>query len=262
MKKLLVLLNSLCIASTVFAEDVYVEEIRVFRTGEAIAGDNIQNGGGPVLDACYAGLAAIEEQALISGIAPTLGARVKLYPVQFEETDSTLLAGNDNSSDAGNEWIQTGDAPIRLKAPKTEPVEAIGEILVCMDWQTYFSTGVNLIPVYYEITLGDVTYIAAGGGQSPNFPDLFALPGGGELLTPQIWDGSSWEAGFPTPGVYMMSFRATILPAAPVGEVPPWSPPGFGGALATNTLWDTLGDEDQFRTGEIFTIRTYTPANE
>jgi hypothetical protein len=250
-------------ALTVFAEDVYVEEVRVFQTGEAIAGDNIQNGGGPVLDACYAGLDALEEQALITGIAPTLGARVKLYPVQFEETDSTLLAGNDGNSDGENEWIQTGDAPIRLKAPKTEPVEAIGEILVCQDWQTYFNGAqVNLVPVYYEITLGDVTYTASGGGQSPNFPNLPVLPGGGEILAAQIWDGSSWVAGFPTPLVWMMSFRASIYPGAAVGEVPPWSPPGFGGTLTTNTLWDNLGVEDQFRTGDIITIRTYSPVSD
>ena len=263
MKKLLVLLSSLCIASTVFAEDVYVEEVRAFQTGEAIAANDIQYGGGPVLDACYAGLAAIEEQTLITGIAPTLGARVKLYPVQFEETDSTLLKERDNSPDDDREYTWDGNVWYWQKpVTETEPVEAIGEILVCQDWQTYFSTGTNLIPVYYEITLGDVTYIAAGGGQSPNFPDLAALPGGGELLAAQIWDGSSWVAGFPAPEVFMMSFRASIYPGAAVGEVPPWSPPGFGGALTTNTLWDVLGADDQFRTGDIITIRTFTPAND
>jgi hypothetical protein len=246
----------------VFAEDVYVEEVRFFQTGEAIAADNIQNGGGPVLDACYAGLAALEEQTLITGIAPTLGARVKLNAVETEKTDGTVVTRNyENSSDCNN-YIWTGSG-WEKNCPDIEAVVEVGEMLVCQDWNSYFfSSGANLIPVYYEITLGDVTYIAAGGGQSPNFPDLFALPGGGELLTPQIWDGSSWEAGFPTPGVFMMSFRATILPAAPVGEVPPWSPPGFGGAFTANTLWDTLGAEDQFKTGDIITIRTYTPAND
>jgi hypothetical protein len=264
MKKLLVLLSSLCIASTVFAEDVYVEEVRVFRTGELIAGNNIENGGGPVLDACYAGLAALEEGGGITGIAPTLGARVKLYPVQFEETDSTLLTENDDNSDGEKVYVPTGDVSIWQKpVTETEPVEAIGEILVCQDWQTYFNgAGVNLVPVYYEITVGDVTYTAAGGGQSPNFPNLPVLPGGGELLAAQIWDGSSWVAGFPTASVYMMAIRATIVPAAPVGEVPPWSPPGFGGTFTANTLWDNLGVEDQFRIGDIITIRTYTPAND
>jgi hypothetical protein len=247
----------------VFAEDVYVEEVRVFRTGELIAGNNIENGGGPVLDACYASLDALEEVGSITGIAPTLGARVKLYPVQFEETDSTLLTGNDENSGGEVVCVQTSDVLIcQKRLPDTEPVEAIGEILVCHDWQTYFSSGVNLIPVYYEITLGDVTYIAAGGGQSPNFPNLPVLPGGGEVLAAQIWDGSSWVAGFPAAEVFMMSFRATIFPAAPVGEVPPWSPPGFGGTFTTNTLWDTLGAEDQFKTGDIITIRTYTPVND
>jgi hypothetical protein len=199
----------------------------------------------------------------ITGIAPTLGARVKLYPVQFEETDDTLLAGNDDNSGGELVCLPTGDVLVCQKPPSvTEPVEAIGEILVCQDWQTYFPSGVNLIPVYYEITLGDVTYIAAGGGQSPTFPDLFALPGGGELLAPQIWDGSSWVAGFPAAGVFMMSFRASIYPGAAVGEVPPWSPPGFGGTFTANTLWDGLGVEDQFRTGDIITIRTFTPAND
>ena len=117
MKKLLVLLSSLCMASTVFAEDVYVEEVRAFRTGELIAGNNIENGGGPVLDACYAGLDALEEEGSITGIAPTLGARVKLYPVQFEETDGTLLAGNDDNSGGEEVCVPTGDVLVCQKPP-------------------------------------------------------------------------------------------------------------------------------------------------
>ena len=264
MKKLLLLLTSLCVGSTVLAQDVYVEEVRVFRTGEFFAGDNIENGGGPVLDACYAGLAALEEVGSITGIAPTLGARVKLYPVQFEETDSTLLTETDYNSDGEQVCVPMGGAVLcQNPFPDTDSVEAIGEILVCQDWQTYFNgAGVNLVPVYYEITLGDVTYTASGGGQSPNFPNLPVLPGGGEVLAAQIWDGSSWVAGFPAAEVFMMSFRATIYPGRSVGEVPPWAPPGFGGTLTTNTLWNTLGVEDQFRTGDIITIRTFTPVTD
>ena len=89
MKKLLLLLISLCFGSMVLAQDVYEEQVRIFRTGKAIAWEDTLAGvsTGPVLDACNAGLDALEESLDISGITPTLGARVKLYPVQFEETD-------------------------------------------------------------------------------------------------------------------------------------------------------------------------------
>jgi hypothetical protein len=263
MKKLLLLLISLCFGSTVFAQDVYDEQVRIFQRGrgELIAIENIQAGDstGPVLDACYAGLDVLEEELDITGIAPTLGARLKLYPVQFEETDATLLAESGDDSDGDREYVPTGDVPIWQKpVTDTEPVEAIGEMLICQDWVSYFPGG-NLVPVYYEITVGDMTYIAAGAGQSPNFPNLPVLPGGGQFLAPQFLGGA---AGFPLAGIWLMSFGATIYPAAPVGEVPPWYPPNFGGALTSNALIDVLGLEDQFESDNVITIRTYTPVND
>ena len=260
MKKLLLLLISLCFGSMVLAQDIYEEEVRIFRPGELIAPLEDINAGdstGPVLDACYAGLDALEEWVNISGIAPTVGARVKLYPVQFEETDATLLTENDDNSGGEQVCLPTGDVLICQKpVPETEPVEAIGEMLICQDWVTYFPA---VIPVYYEITLGDMTYIAAGAGQSPNFPSLPVLPGGGQFLAPQTIGG---EAGFPLAGIWLMSFQATIFPAAPVGEVPPFYPPNFGGTLTTNSVVDFLGAEDQFETDGVITIRTYTPVND
>ena len=262
MKNLLLLLSSLCFASTLLADDVYDEQIQIVRTGKAIAVDDIAFGGGPVLDACYAGLSALEESAGITGIAPTLGARVKLNAVETQKSDGTVVTRYDeNSSDCTN-YIWTG-TEWKKNCTDIEAVVEVGEMLVCMDWQSYFwGAGTNLVPVYYEITVGDVTYIASGGGQSPAFPNLPVLPGGGQILAAQFPGEDRWLAGFPAAGVFLMSFGAAIFPAAAVGEVPPFSPPGFGGTLTTNTVWNTQGVENQFKTEDLFTIRTYTPVSD
>ena len=60
MKYLLLLLSSLCFASTLLADDVYDEQIQILWSGEVIAAEDISAGAGPVLDACYAGLSALE----------------------------------------------------------------------------------------------------------------------------------------------------------------------------------------------------------
>jgi hypothetical protein len=257
MRNLLLLLSSLCFASTLLADDVYDEQIQILRTGEVIAAEDILAGGstGPVLDACYAGLSALEEDVSITGIAPTFGARVKLNAVETQKSDGTVVTRYDeNSSDCQNyAWTGTG---WKKTCTDIEAVVEVGEMLICQDWVSYFPAG-NLVPVYYEITVGDMTYIAAGAGQSPNFPNLPVLPGGGQFLAPQFP-----VAGFPLAGISLMSIGATIFPAAPVGEAPPWSPPGFGGTFTSNALVDILGLEDQFETDGVITIRTYTPVND
>lgn len=267
MRKLLLLLSSLCFGSTVFANDVYDEHVQILKTGEVIAFEDIAFGGspGPILDACYAGLDMLEEQANITGIEPTLGARVKLNAVETDKTDGTVVTRFGEDSSYCNDYIWGGMEWV-LNCPEPEPIEAVvevGEILVCQDWLTYFfGAGMNLVPVYYEIAVGDMTYIASGGGQSPNFPTLPVLPGGGQILAAQIFGDGQVLAGFPSPGIFLMSFGAAIFPGAPVGEVPPFFPPGFGGTLTTNTVADTLGLKDQFKGENIITIRTYTPADD
>jgi hypothetical protein len=265
MKNLLLLLSSLCFASTLLADDVYDEQIQILRTGEVIAAEDILAGGsaGPVLDACYAGLSALEKDASITGIAPTLGARVKLNAVETQKSDGTVVTKYDENSDDCQNYTWTGTEWKKI-CTDIEAVVEVGEMLVCQDWLTYFwGAGVNLVPVYYEITVGDITYIASGAGQSPAFANLPVLPGGGQILAPQfIGEGNQWVAGFPAAGVYMMSFGASILPGAAVGEVPPFSPPGFGGTFTSNAVADTQDVEDQFETEAMITIRTYTPVSD
>jgi hypothetical protein len=82
-------------------------------------------------------------------------------------------------------------------------VNDIGEILVCQDWQTYWPQR-NLVPVYYEITIGGRKYRAAGAGTSPNFPQFDVLPGGGQVMVPE---------GYPEYGVTQLNYSATVLPA-------------------------------------------------
>jgi len=82
-------------------------------------------------------------------------------------------------------------------------VNDIGEILICQDWQTYWPER-NLVPVYYEITIGGRKYRAAGAGTSPNFSQFDVLPGGGQVMVPE---------GYPESGVTQLNYSATVLPA-------------------------------------------------
>lgn len=82
-------------------------------------------------------------------------------------------------------------------------VNPIGDILVCQDWQTYWPQR-NLVPAYYEITIGGRKYRAVGAGTSPNFPDQDVLPGGGQVMLPE---------NYPEYGITYLNFTGTVLPA-------------------------------------------------
>lgn len=85
-----------------------------------------------------------------------------------------------------------------------QDVNEVGEILVCQDWQTYWPER-NLIPVYYEITIGGRTYRAVGAGTSPKYTEYDVLPGGGQVMVPE---------NYPEPGVTFLNYTATVLPAS------------------------------------------------
>ena len=83
-------------------------------------------------------------------------------------------------------------------------VSEVGEILFCMDWQTYWLQGRNLIPTYMEVKIGGKRYRIQGAGTSPNFPNLETLPGGGQALT---------GTDFPQRDVGAIHFSGTVLPS-------------------------------------------------
>jgi len=123
-------------------------------------------------------------------------------------------------------------------------VNEIGEILVCQDWQTYWPQR-NLVPVYYEITIGGRKYRAMGAGTSPNFPQFDVLPGGLQAMT---------REGYPEVGVTYLSITATVLPSTE-GKV--------GGMFFTGNLAYVDGvDRDYYDHGGIGVLQILVPHHE
>lgn len=171
MKNLAFFSLSMLFISAAFAQTEYQQKEFIFAIPEGafVDGDNQKQ--------CADGLDYIERRYNIGGINPTDMAKFKIYALDT--------------------WEKTGKVV-------DNRVKEIGEILQCADFQTYWPTGRNLVPAYYEITIGGRKYRAAGAGTSPNFPELETLPGGGNQMTP---------LGYPETNLAFIQFNATVLPA-------------------------------------------------
>jgi hypothetical protein len=153
----------------IFAQTVYKQKTFVFSETESIQGDHISK--------CMEGVDFISRKYNYHDINPNIAYNSKISSIET--------------------WDVTGKVI-------DHEVKQIGDILICQDWQTYFPEHV-IVPVYYEITIGERKYRAAGAGTSPVFPELDVLPGGGGALTPD---------GYPEFGVSNLSYTATVFPAA------------------------------------------------
>ena len=124
-----------------------------------------------------------------------------------------------------------------------DDVNEIGEILVCQDWQTYWPQQ-NIVPVYFEITIGGRKYRAAGAGTSPDFPQLTIMPGGGQAMI---------REGYPEIGVTFLNYTATVLPTAD-GKV--------GGIFYLGNLAYVDGvDRDYYDHGSLGVLQILVPTD-
>jgi hypothetical protein len=165
---------------------------------------------------CAAAVDKIARQTTVENINPNNNGRVKIYSVDMAKKGKVT---NDRK-------------------------EEIGEMLVCQDFQTY-PAELNLVPIYYEITIGSRTFRVAGGGTSIAFPELETLPGGGVVYVPP---------GFPNLSRTVDVFSATVLPAVPGMR---------GGVYTDSRLTGACGDEceDGLGANILSVLRVVLPVN-
>jgi hypothetical protein len=169
----------------------------------------------PADEECAAALAKLARKTSIQDINPNNNGRVKIYSVAL-----------------GKKGQVTDDR-----------VEEIGEMLVCQDFQTY-PPEMNLVPIYYEITIGSRTFIVAGAGTSIEFPDAETLPGGGVQYVP---------IGFPNPNRTVLVYSGTVLPAVPGMR---------GGSYTDSRLGGPDGESEDGLSGNIVSVlRVVLPDN-
>jgi hypothetical protein len=169
-KKLILFFVSIVLLPVAFAQTEYQQKTFVFSIPEEseIPGDSEME--------CEEGLAFIASWYGIHDINPNLTLKRKIYSVKS--------------------WDKTG------KVINNE-VNQIGEILACLDFQTYVPYGRNLIPIYYEITISGRKFRIAGAGTSPE-SRFDVMPGGGEFITDPAW---------PEKGLTFLNHTGRVLPA-------------------------------------------------
>ena len=165
MKRSVVLAVSAVFSSLAMAQQAYVEKTYIFTQDFT----TIE----PAREECDAGISALTARFDVQDIDPTTTIKVRINSVQTRGKNGKV------------ENYQVGD---------------IGSLLICQGQHDE----TNQLPLYYEITLGKVKYIATGGGTSPNFPELPSLPGGGVIYSPP---------GFPTETTAFEIYSATVLPS-------------------------------------------------
>ena len=209
MKLAVLLFLSISLIPSAIAEQQYQEKIFVYSLD--------LSSGMPAGEDCTAGVNKIAARYNIHDINPTFASRFKIYSVDT--------------------WDRTGKVT-------NIAVQEIGDILVCQDHQTN-PPEMNLVPIYYEITIGGRTYSGEGAGTSTNFPELSALPGGGVTHSPP---------DYPSPGAaYFQNFTGTVLPSRP-GTV--------GGTFLESALITNRENEHGLRSHVIQVLHILVPINE
>jgi hypothetical protein len=210
MKLTIVLFLAIILAPNAFAqqEQKYKDFVYFFSP-------DFINGVEPADEECAAAVAMIEREYNIRDINPSNNGRVKIYSVDLAKKGKVT---NDRK-------------------------EEIGEMLVCQDFQTY-PPEMNLIPIYYEITIGSRTFRVAGGGTSIDFPEFATLPGGGGQYVP---------IGYPNPNRTVALFSGTVLPSIPGMR---------GGAYTDSRLTGPFGEsEDGLSFNIVSVLRVLLPDN-
>jgi hypothetical protein len=204
MKKIGVFLLSILVSSFATAQQLYDERIYIYSTGDLSSEGHEE--------ACDEGLAYIASKWGFTGVNANVFVKAKLYSVETRAHNGKL---------------------------KNDKVQEIGEILACQDWQTYLPD-TNIIPVYYEITVGGRTYRAEGAMTLPSVP---VVAGGGQL---------HYVPGYLPPEIYMGDIAATILPMSPGQR---------GGVLTVNGIFDFAQDpDDDYESSAIHVLRITVPA--
>ena len=176
MKKVVVVFLSFIFISTTFAQNEYKQKEFIFSTGGVVVNDPEDLDA--ALGECLKGVATVENVYNIHDINPTWGVKTPIYSVETLKRNGKVVNNEER---------------------------AIGTLLQCQDWQTYWPQRL-VVPVYYEITISGKKYRAAGAGTSPDFADLEFLPGGGSPMV---------RAGYPENGVSYLNYYATVLPGIP-----------------------------------------------
>lgn len=208
MKHLILLILALVIVPSAIAQQQYRENIYVFSVDRSVAV--------PADDECTRAVAKLEKRTMVSGIIPSVGGGVR-FKIFSVETGSKRGKVTDMAA------------------------EEIGEILICEDYQTN-PPEMNLIPIYYEITIRDRTFKVEGSGTHPAFPDT--LPGGAVQYT---------APGYPTPERAIFNINGSVMPGIPGRS---------GGALMLSALNGNAGEfDDGLRSNVISVLRVLLPVS-
>jgi hypothetical protein len=215
MKHLAVLLIAAFISSIAMAQQQYEERVYVY---DVKFGSSSETPGSNLLEECAAAQQELFLRTQIQPLDNTIAWRGQLYGVRVSAVDGR----------ATRAWTR----------------KQIGKILICHDWDTYYhALGQTIVPVFYEINIGDLNVVASGASVHPSFPDVVPLPGGGQIVAP---------AGFPEFFVTPMTFSATVMPSVP-GEI--------GGSLTDNFLGD-WEDSPNWRFKSTQMLRLFIPVKD
>lgn len=206
MKYTLLLILTLAMVPAATAQQQYRENVYVFSVDYGSYVDATEE--------CVVALAKLERRLMVGGIQPSAGGRFKI-----------------NSVSVSSKRGKVSDAA----------VEEIGEMLLCEDHETN-PPEMNLIPVYFEITIGNKTFKIEGGGTHPAFPDT--LVGGISQYTPP---------GYPTPERSIYNYSGTVLPSIP----------GTRGGSFTGSILTAGSDEfdDGLGLNSVQVLRVLLPVN-
>jgi hypothetical protein len=228
MKKLLLLALTALSTSVVFAQDTYEQRVYVFQTTVPEQHEGL-------VERCKQVIASTN----ISGINMD-GEHSAAYMSSLYRIETKKKTG--------------------LLKEKKKYKKPIGEMLSCIDWETYLWGGLeNFEPAFFEVNIDGMTLYAQGGGTTPLFEGR--LPGGGQLMTP--FENPIY---YPAPNVFVANFSATILPSIPRNVLEELgvqsNNPGFGGSMTVNIIYDAAdpeGMDDQFAEHSVGVIRLFTP---